>query len=88
MGCWSGSTHSDSLGQLHLYLLADFLPLLIAADGEDVAVLQLLLAGPVPKLHSQQLLLHSAWEGPCRRRTQVNVSGCTVAVQWLSSCCT
>lgn len=59
------STHSYSLGQLHLYLLADFLPLLVAADGEDVTVLQLLLAGPVAKLHSQQLLPHPAWEGPC-----------------------
>lgn len=74
MAGWCGSTQSDSLGQLHLDLLADLLPLLVAADGEDVAVLQLLLAGPVPKLHGQQLLPHPAREGPCCCRAQIKVS--------------
>lgn len=61
-----GVAADDSLGQLHLYLLADLLSLLVAADGEDVAVFQLLLAGSVPKLHGQQLLSHPARESPCR----------------------
>lgn len=78
MAGWCGSTQSDSLGQLHLYLLADFLPLLVAADGEDVAVLQLLLAGPVPKLHSQQLLPHPAGEGPCWCWAQAKISNDTL----------
>lgn len=60
------STQSPhSLGQLHLDLLPDLLPLLVAADGEDVPVLQLLLAGSVPELHGQQLLPDPAGEGPC-----------------------
>lgn len=63
-GC--ASTQSPhSLGQLHLDLLPDLLPLLVAADGEDVPVLQLLLAGPVPELHGQQFLPDPAGEGPC-----------------------
>jgi len=59
-------TQRDSLRQLRLYLLPDFLPLLVAAHREDVAVLQLPLAGPVPKLHGQQLLPHPTREGACR----------------------
>lgn len=55
---------AHSLGQLHLDLLPDLLPLLVAADGEDVSVLQLLLAGSVPELHGQQFLPDPAGEGP------------------------
>lgn len=61
------------LGELHLYLLPDFLPLLIRPPGENVPVLQLLLAGPVPQSHGQQLLLafprQSSWgsQGRCSR---------------------
>lgn len=60
-----GSLIWDSLGQLHLNLLADFLAFLVTADWEDIAVLQLLLAGPVPKFHSQQLLPHPARQRSC-----------------------
>lgn len=63
-----------SLGQLHLDLLPDLLPLLVAADGEDVAVLQLLLAGPVPELHGQQFFPDPAGEGPCGEVTVVEGS--------------
>lgn len=53
------------LGEFHLYLLPDFLALLIRPPGENVPVLQLLLAGPVPQSHGQQLLLafprQSSW---------------------------
>lgn len=68
-----------SLGQLHLDLLPDLLPLLVAADGEDVPVLQLLLAGSVPELHGQQLLPDPAGEGPCGEGTVAegsDTSGC------------
>lgn len=68
-------THDNLLSQLHLNLLPDLLPLLVAADGEDVAVLQLLLAGTVPELHGQQLFPHPAWEGPCRGQAKVSVIG-------------
>lgn len=69
------STQSPhSLGQLHLDLLPDLLPLLVAADGEDVPVLQLLLAGPVPELHGQQFLPDPAGEGPCGEVTAVEGS--------------
>lgn len=72
-GC--ASTQSPhSLGQLHLDLLPDLLPLLVAADGEDVPVLQLLLAGPVPELHGQQFLPDPAGEGPCGEVTVVEGS--------------
>lgn len=60
-----GLIHTNLLRQLHLDLLPDLLALLVAADGEDVAVLQLLLAGTVPELHGQQLFPHPAREGPC-----------------------
>lgn len=60
------------LSQLHLYLLPDLLALLVAADREDVAVLQLLLAGTVPKLHGQQLFPHPAREGPCQGQARVS----------------
>lgn len=69
-----GGAHANLLGQLHFYLLPDLLALLIAADGEDVAVLQLLLAGTVPKLHGQQLLPHPTGEGPCQERAKQGVS--------------
>lgn len=71
---WGGSTQGNLLSQLHLYLLPDLLSLLVTADGEDVAVLQLLLAGTVPKLHGQQLFPHPAWERPCQGRAKVSVS--------------
>lgn len=51
------SAHAHLLGQLHLDLLSDLLSLLIGPPGEDVPVLQLLLARPVPQFHCQQLLL-------------------------------
>lgn len=51
------SAHAHLLGQLHLYLLSDLLSLLISPPGEDIPVLQLLLAWSVPQLHCQQLLL-------------------------------
>lgn len=64
--------HANLLRQLHLDLLPDLLPLLVAADGEDVAVLQLLLAGTVPKLHGQQLFPHPAREGPCQGGAKIS----------------
>lgn len=67
-----GDDHTNLLCQLHLYLLPDLLPLLVAAHGKDVAVLQLLLAGTVPKLHGQQLFPHPAREGPCQGRAKVS----------------
>lgn len=70
-GGGGGLIHTNLLSQLHLYLLPDLLSLLVAADGEDVAVLQLLLAGTVPKLHGQQLFPHPAREGPCQGRAKV-----------------
>lgn len=60
-----------SLGQLHLNLLPDLLPLLVTADGKDVPVLQLLLAGSVAELHGQQLLPDPAGEGPWRGEVTV-----------------
>lgn len=65
--------HADLLRQLHLYLLSDLLSLLVTADGEDVAVLQLLLAGTVPKLHGQQLFPHPARERPCQGGAKADV---------------
>lgn len=56
----------DSLGQLHLNLLSDLLPLLVAADREDVPLLQLLLTGSVPELDGQQFLPDPAGECPWR----------------------
>lgn len=55
---------AHSLGQFHLDLLPDLLPLLVAAYWEDVSVLQLLLAGSVPELHGQQFLPDPAGECP------------------------
>lgn len=46
-----GPTHPHLLGELHFDLLPDLLPLLVRPLGEDVSVLQLLPAGPVPQLH-------------------------------------
>ena len=59
-----GPTHPHLLGELHFDLLPDLLPLLICPLGEDVSVLQLLPAGPVPQLHRQELLLAFPWQGP------------------------
>lgn len=53
-----------SLGQSHFNLLPDLLPFLVSPPGEDVPVLQLLLAGPVPQLHRQELLLASPRQRP------------------------
>lgn len=53
-----------SLGQSHFNLLPDLLPFLVSPPGEDVPVLQLLLAGPVPQFHCQELLLASPWQCP------------------------
>lgn len=65
--CREGRAHS--LGQLHFDLLPDLLPLLVAADREDVPVLQLLLAGSVPELHRQQFLPDPAGECPWKGRS-------------------
>ena len=45
------------LGEFHLNLLPDLLPLFSRPPGEDIAVFQSLLAGPVPQFHCQELLL-------------------------------
>lgn len=45
------------LGEFHLNLLPDLLPLFGRPPGEDIAVFQFLLAGPVPQFHCQELLL-------------------------------
>lgn len=56
---------TDSLGQLHLYLLTNLLTFLVTAHWKYIAVLELLFAGSVPKLHSQQLFFHPAWQRTC-----------------------
>lgn len=73
-GCHSGwacvpracLTSRHLLGELQFDLLPNLLPLLVRPPREDVTVLQLLLAGSVPQLHRQQLLLalpgQRAWE--------------------------
>ena len=47
-GCGGGGGGGGLLGELHLDLLPDLLPLQVGPGREDVAVLQLLFAGPVP----------------------------------------
>lgn len=55
----------DLLGKFHFDLLTDLLSLLVTPRRKNVPVFQLLFAGTIPKLYSQQLLPHPPWQCAC-----------------------